>query len=73
LPDGTYIFRPKIPIWVNFGGPSFMGFAIRKVMATKKKKKKTILEGLEVEKVGLFYGHLEYITTIWYITYMAFW
>jgi hypothetical protein len=21
LPDGTYIFKPKIPIWVNFGGP----------------------------------------------------
>jgi hypothetical protein len=21
LPDGTHIFKPKIPIWVNFGGP----------------------------------------------------
>jgi hypothetical protein len=20
LPDGTYIFKPKSPIWVNFGG-----------------------------------------------------
>jgi hypothetical protein len=20
LPDGTYIFKPNIPIWVNFGG-----------------------------------------------------
>jgi hypothetical protein len=20
LPDGTYIFKPKTPIWVNFGG-----------------------------------------------------
>jgi hypothetical protein len=20
LPDGTYVFRPKIPIWVNFRG-----------------------------------------------------
>jgi hypothetical protein len=20
LPDGTYIIKPKIPIWVNFGG-----------------------------------------------------
>jgi hypothetical protein len=20
LPDGTYIFKPKIPLWVNFGG-----------------------------------------------------
>jgi hypothetical protein len=20
LPDGTYIFEPKIPIWANFGG-----------------------------------------------------
>jgi hypothetical protein len=22
LPDGTHIFKPQIPIWVNFGGPS---------------------------------------------------
>jgi hypothetical protein len=21
LPDGTHIFKPKIPIWVNFGRP----------------------------------------------------
>jgi hypothetical protein len=20
LPDGIYIFKPKMPIWVNFGG-----------------------------------------------------
>jgi hypothetical protein len=25
-----------------------------------------ILEGLGIKKVGMFYGHLEYITTIWY-------
>jgi hypothetical protein len=28
------------------------------------------LEGLGVEKAGIFYGHLEYITAIWYITYI---
>jgi hypothetical protein len=21
LPDGTYLLEPKMPIWVNFGGP----------------------------------------------------
>jgi hypothetical protein len=21
LPDGTYIYIPKTPMWVNFGGP----------------------------------------------------
>jgi hypothetical protein len=21
LPDGAYIFKPKIPFWVNLGGP----------------------------------------------------
>jgi hypothetical protein len=36
------VFKPKIRIWVNFGGPWN-------------------------EKIGVFYGHLEYITAIWYI------
>jgi hypothetical protein len=26
-----------------------------------------ILEGLGIEKVGIFHSHLEYITAIWYI------
>jgi hypothetical protein len=26
-----------------------------------------ILEGLEMENVGIFYGHLEYVLAIWYI------
>jgi hypothetical protein len=26
-----------------------------------------MLEGLGMKKVGIFYGHVEYITTIWYI------
>jgi hypothetical protein len=26
-----------------------------------------ILEGLRIEKVGIFYGHLEYFAPIWYI------
>jgi hypothetical protein len=42
LPDGMYIFIPKIP-W---------GYA---------------LEGLGMEDIGLFYGHLEYFVVIWYI------
>jgi hypothetical protein len=28
---------------------------------------------LEVEDVGIFYGHLVFFTAIWYITYMASW
>jgi hypothetical protein len=41
LPDGL-IFKQKIPIWVNFGGPN---------------------NG----KCWIFYGHLEYLTALWYI------
>jgi hypothetical protein len=50
-----YVFKPKIPIWVNFGGPwnekvvIFYGH----------------LEYFRNEKVVIFYGHLEYFTTIW--------
>jgi hypothetical protein len=43
-----HVFKPKIQIWVNFGG-------------------------LGMKKVGIFYGHLEYITAIWYIYYIAIW
>jgi hypothetical protein len=31
-----------------------------------------ILEGLGIEKIGIFYGHLEFIIAIWYII-MAIW
>jgi hypothetical protein len=32
-----------------------------------------ILEGLRLENVGIFHGHLEYITAIWYTYLMAIW
>jgi hypothetical protein len=32
-----------------------------------------ILEGLRMEKVGIFFGHLECITAIWYILCMTIW
>jgi hypothetical protein len=33
-----------------------------------------MLEGLAVEDVGLFYGHLVYFTAIWHLVYfMAIW
>jgi hypothetical protein len=25
------------------------------------------------EKVGIFYGHLEYVSAIWYILHMVIW
>jgi hypothetical protein len=37
-----FVFKPKIPIWVNF-------------------------EGLRLQIVDIFYGHLGYFMTIWYI------
>jgi hypothetical protein len=49
LPDGRYIFRPKIAIWVNFGG-SCNGRCWY-ILCT----------------FGVFYGHLIYFMTIWYI------
>jgi hypothetical protein len=30
-------------------------------------------KALEVENVGIFYDHLEYVTAIWYIFIMAIW
>jgi hypothetical protein len=32
-----------------------------------------ILEALGAENVGIFYGHLEYITAIWYSYFTAIW
>jgi hypothetical protein len=29
-----------------------------------------MLEGLGMEKVGVFFGHLEYIMDIWYISWL---
>jgi hypothetical protein len=29
------------------------------------------LEGLGMEKVGVFFGHLEFITAVWYILWLA--
>jgi hypothetical protein len=37
------------------------------IFSNQKFQFEYILEGLEVEHVGLFYGHLEYIKAVWYI------
>jgi hypothetical protein len=54
LPDGTYIFKPKITVWVKFW------------------------RALEWKRLVYSFGHLEYITVIWYIfrpcgNVVAFW
>jgi hypothetical protein len=34
---------------------------------TKNPNLEKFLEGLRMENAGIFYGHLEYFTVIWYI------
>jgi hypothetical protein len=36
------------------------------MFSNQKSQFGSILEGLGMENVGIFYGHLEYITVIWY-------
>jgi hypothetical protein len=43
-----FVFKPKIPVWVNFGGCCDGRWNI-------------------LLPFGLFYGHLAYFTTFWYI------
>jgi hypothetical protein len=55
-----FLFRPKIPIWVNFWGPLDWKMLIASW------------------PFGIFYRHLRYFTTIWYIlcsfgTFFGFW
>jgi hypothetical protein len=47
-----YIFIPKIPIWVYFGGP-WIGKCWHILLP-----------------FGIFYGHLVYFMTIWYILWL---
>jgi hypothetical protein len=47
-----FIFKPKIPIWGNFGGP---------------KVEKVEKCGYILWPFGIFYRHLGYFKTIWYI------
>jgi hypothetical protein len=42
------------------------------IFSNQKSQFGQILEGLEIENIGIFYGHLEYITVIWYI-FFAIW
>jgi hypothetical protein len=37
------------------------------IFSDQKSKLGFILEGVEMENVGIFSGHLEYIMAIWYI------
>jgi hypothetical protein len=37
------------------------------LFSNQKSKFGSILEGIEMEHIGIFYGHLEYIMAIWYI------
>jgi hypothetical protein len=39
------------------------------IFSNRKSQFGKILEGLGIEKVGTFYGRLEYITAIWYISW----
>jgi hypothetical protein len=56
LPDDFHIFRPKIPIWANFGGPwNGKGWYIMYMTIWN------ILQPFQI-----YYDHFKYITTIWY-------
>jgi hypothetical protein len=37
------------------------------LFSNQKSKFWSILEGLRMENAGIFYGHLEYFTIIWYL------
>jgi hypothetical protein len=37
------------------------------LFSKQKSKFGSILEGFGIERVGIFFGHLEYITAIWYV------
>jgi hypothetical protein len=63
LPDIRYIFEPKIPIWVNFGG-SFNGrcsYILRP------------LGLLYIRPYGIFCGHLAYFSPFWYVVPRKLW
>jgi hypothetical protein len=40
---------------------------------TKIRNLGKFLEGLSMEKVGIFYAHREYITAVWYTYFMDIW
>jgi hypothetical protein len=43
------------------------------IFSNQKSQFGNILDVLGMEKVGIFYGHKEYITVIWYILYIVIW
>jgi hypothetical protein len=57
LPDGTYIFKQKILIWVNFEG-----YCNARCWYTY-----FITIWYILRPFGIVYGHLVYFMTIWYI------
>jgi hypothetical protein len=57
LPDGMPIFNPKIPIWVNFGGP--WNGKYRYILCQ--------LGIFDSHFVYLTYDHLIHFVVIWYI------
>jgi hypothetical protein len=62
-----YIFKPKTPIWVNFGGSKNENVAMIYGHLVYFTAIWSILRPF-----GLFYGHLVYFTAIWYIL-CSFW
>jgi hypothetical protein len=40
------------------------------LLSNQKSQFGYILEGLEMEIAGIFYGHLEYFTVIWYVLWV---
>jgi hypothetical protein len=61
--DKWYIFKPKLPLWVNFGGFSCM---------------ENVGLGMYFTPFGIFSGHLEYFKVIllslfWYVTPRKIW
>jgi hypothetical protein len=51
-----FVFKPKIPIWLNFGGSCYGKILVYFMNIW------SILRSLEI-----FYGHLVYFVVIWYI------
>jgi hypothetical protein len=56
LPDG-FFFEPKIPIWVNFGGPYIDCKMLTHFMAVWN----------ILQTFGIFYDRLVHFVFIWYI------
>jgi hypothetical protein len=67
-----FTFELSLTVWTNFCGRKFhlpvspAGLPDG-LFSNQKSQFGYIWEGLRIENAGLFYGHLEYFTVIWYI------